>query len=82
MQVHVGYNKPVTYTLTPTTKRLGEYIARGSRVSIARHCLSNEAQEVCPDGVEQSATYGDSYSVFRPYQFDAEEPISVKPGCL
>ena len=38
-QVHVGYQKPVSYVLTPSQKYMGKFIARGSRRSIAIQCL-------------------------------------------
>lgn len=47
MQTHVGYKKPVSYTLTPITKRLGKFVARGSRVSIAKHCFEDERLRTC-----------------------------------
>ena len=40
-QVHVGYQKPVSYmyVLTPSRKYMGKFIARGSRRSTAIQCL-------------------------------------------
>lgn len=32
----------MSYTLTPVTKRLGRFVARGSRASIAKHCFEDE----------------------------------------
>ena len=40
-QVTIGYQAPKTYVLTPSRKRYGKLIARGSCNSIARQCLDD-----------------------------------------
>ena len=37
----LGYAKPVSFVLTPSCKRLGKLVARGSRVSIANECFQD-----------------------------------------
>lgn len=42
-QIQIGYEgRPRTYTLTPSRKRMGKAVARGSRISIANQCLNDE----------------------------------------
>ena len=41
MQVYVNYKKPRTFTLTPSRKRLGKALARGSRRVVAIECLKD-----------------------------------------
>ena len=41
MQVSVGYKKPKSFVLTPTRKKVGKLLARGSKVAIAEECLKN-----------------------------------------
>ena len=45
LQIHVSYSqqpRPRTYNLTPSRKRMGKAVARGSRLSIADECLNDE----------------------------------------
>ena len=45
MQIQVGYSRgrgPRSYNLTPSRKKMGKAIARGSRLSIATQCLNDE----------------------------------------
>ena len=37
----LGYAKPVSFVLTPSRKRLGKLVARGSQVSIANECFQD-----------------------------------------
>ena len=37
----VGYKKPKSFVLTPTRKKFGKLVARGSKVVIAEECLKN-----------------------------------------
>ena len=39
MQVHLGYRMPRTFVMTPSRKRLGRAMARGSRKAVAVECL-------------------------------------------
>ena len=41
LQVTIGYQAPRTFALTPSRKRYGKLIARGSRYSIAHQCLDD-----------------------------------------
>ena len=38
----VGYTKPKSFVLTPTRKKLGRLVARGSKVAIAEECMKNK----------------------------------------
>lgn len=42
MQVSLGYAKPKSVVLTPTRKKFGKLIARGSKVAIAEECLNHK----------------------------------------
>ena len=42
MQVSVGYKKPKSFVLTPTRKKFGKLVARGSKVAIAEECLKSK----------------------------------------
>ena len=42
MQVSLGYAKPKSIVLTPTRKKFGKLIARGSKVAIAEECLNHK----------------------------------------
>ena len=37
----IGYKKPKLFVLTPTSKKIGKLVARGSKVAIAEECLKN-----------------------------------------
>ena len=37
----IGYKKPKSFVLTPTRKKFGKLVARGSKVAIAEECLKN-----------------------------------------
>lgn len=39
--MYVGYKKPKTYFLTPTRKKIGKAVARGSKCTVARECFSD-----------------------------------------
>ena len=44
-QIQIGYSQGHdrrTYCLTPSRKKMGKAVARGSRISIATQCLSDE----------------------------------------
>lgn len=41
IQVHVAYKKSKFYTLTPTRKKFGKAIARGSKYTIAKECFKD-----------------------------------------
>ena len=42
MQVSLGYAKPKSIVLTPTRKKFGKLVARGSKVAIAEECLNHK----------------------------------------
>lgn len=42
LQVCIGYKKPKTYHLTPSRKRIGKSLARGSRCALVRECFKDE----------------------------------------
>ena len=46
MQIHVGYNEPRTYALTPSRKYIGKAIARGRRQTVAIECLKEKTTRV------------------------------------
>lgn len=46
MQIHVGYNEPRTYALTPSRKYIGKAIARGRRQTVAIECLREKRTRV------------------------------------
>lgn len=48
MQIHVGYNKPKTYELTPSRKHIGKAVARGRRQSVAIECLKEHSTKRYP----------------------------------
>lgn len=41
-QVHIGYQKPKSYILTPHRKRIGKAVARKSHKEIAVECMKNK----------------------------------------
>ena len=42
LQVVIGYKVPKYFPLTPSRKRMGRFVARGSYVAIAKQCLEDE----------------------------------------
>ena len=47
MQVSVGYAKPKSIILTPTRKKFGKLVARGSKMAIADECLNHKDVKGC-----------------------------------
>ena len=41
-QIQIGYSERRTYNLTPTRRKIGKALARGSRFSIANQCLNDQ----------------------------------------
>lgn len=41
VQITIGNCKPITYALTPSRQKYGKLLARGSRWTIAKQCLSD-----------------------------------------
>ena len=41
MQVRVGYRQPRQYSLTPSRKRMGKAVARGSKKAIVQECFKD-----------------------------------------
>ena len=85
MQVYVNYKKPRTFPLTPSRKRLGKALARGSRKVVAieslkdptmrRHILKigilvrNEMIAMCTDA-RGSILQSQSSSAFKEFTFE------------
>jgi hypothetical protein len=42
LQVVIGYKVPKYFPLTPSRKRLGRFVARGSYLAIAKQCFEDE----------------------------------------
>lgn len=41
-QVSIGYKRPISYHLTPSRKKVGKSLARGSKCAVIRECFKDE----------------------------------------